>query len=58
MPCALTAASVGAVVWVGVADLFVEAAESLGRIGALAVVVPTRTDARLPCLDGGVKFVQ
>ena len=41
MPCALTAASVGAVVWVGVADLFVEAAESLGRIGALAVVVPT-----------------
>ena len=41
VPCALTAASVGAVVWVGVADLFVEAAESLGRIGALAVVVPT-----------------
>lgn len=41
VPCVLTAVSVGAVAWVGLADLFREAAESLGQRGALAVVAPT-----------------
>lgn len=43
IPCVLTATSVGAVVWVAVADLLVEAAASLGRPVAAAIVVPTTT---------------
>jgi len=41
VPCLLTATSVGAVLWVAIADLFVESAASLGSLGALAVVAPT-----------------
>ncbi len=41
VPCLLTAASVGAILWVAMADLFVESAASLGSLGAMAVVAPT-----------------
>ena len=43
IPCVLTATSVGAVVWVAVADLLVEAVASLGRPLAAAIVAPTTT---------------
>ena len=43
IPCVLTATSVGAVVWVAVADLVVEAVASLGRPLAAAIVAPTTT---------------
>ena len=41
VPCLLTAASVGAVLWVAMADLFVESAASLGGLSAMAIVAPT-----------------
>lgn len=41
VPCLLTAASVGAILWVAMADLFVESAASLGGLSAMAIVAPT-----------------